>query len=344
LAVGLASYIGYILLLSATGKKLVAVGAIVLVAAVNVRGVRFGSWFVRWLTVLKLGLLGFVIFWGFAFQLGNWSNFTPFFAQRSNSSPILAAIAAGMIGAFFSFGGWWDLTKLGGELRNPGQTLPKALAYGVAIVAIVYILTSFVFLYLVPLGQVSSGETFAAQAGEVLFGRVGGLLFSLIVIIAVLGSLTAVIMSAPRVYFAMARDRLFFPAIASVHPRFETPARATVLQAALATLLVVLGTFNQIVSYFVFVVVIFIALTVAGLFIVRRKYPKPSEYLTPGYPVTPVIFLTLIVVLLILLGVNNPLQAFLGVGVVSLSLPVYYLVFRSGMRVSQPEVRTEEPN
>jgi APA family basic amino acid/polyamine antiporter len=328
LAVGLASYVGYSLNLSPSAIKAVAIAAIVLVAAANIRGVRLGAWLIRWLTVLKLGLLAFVLLWGFGFQLGDWSNFTPFFSQRPNSTPLLAALAGGMVGAFFSFGGWWDLSKLAGEVRNPAHILPRALAYGVVIVTLVYVLTSAVFLYLVPLDQVVSGETFAAQAGQVLFGRLGAQVFSIIVIVAVLGSLTAVVMSAPRVYLAMARDGLFIRALASIHPRFETPARATALQAVLASLLVWLGNFNQIVSYFVFVVVIFIALTVAGLFVLRRKEHVRPAYLAPGYPVTPIIFLALIVVLLVLLGSNNPRQSLLGVGVVAISLPIYYFLFR----------------
>ncbi len=176
--------------------------------------------------------------------------------------------------------------------------------------------------------QVASGETFAAQAGETLFGRFGGQVFSAIVIVAVLGSLAAVIMSAPRVYFAMARDGLFIPAAAAIHPRFGTPARAIALQAALASLLVLLGNFNQIISYFFFVVVIFLALTVAGLFVLRRKHPVSAAYLTPGYPVTPIIFLVLVVLLLVLLGSGNPQQSLLGVGIVALGAPVYYLFFR----------------
>lgn len=328
LAVGLASYVGYSLNLSPSAVKAVAIAAIVLVAAANVRGVRVGGWLVRWLTILKLGLLAFVLLWGFGFRLGDWSNFTPLLAQRPNSAPLLAALAGGMVGAFFSFGGWWDLSKLAGEVRNPAHVLPRALAYGVLIVTLVYILTSAVFLYLVPLDQVVSGETFAAQAGEVLFGQVGAQVFSIIVIVAVLGSLTAVVMSAPRVYVAMARDGLFVPALASIHPRFETPARAIALQAVLASLLVLLGNFNQIVSYFVFVVVIFIALTVVALFVLRRKKQVKPDYLTPGYPVTPIIFLALIALLLFLLGSNNPRQSLLGVVVVSLSLPAYYFLFR----------------
>ncbi len=328
LAVGMASYIGYMLNFSPTGIKAVAIGVIALLAAVNMFGVRLGAWVMRWLTVLKLGLLLFLLFWAFGFQLGDWSNFTPFVARRSNSTPLLGALAGAIVAAFFSFGGWWDVTKLAGEVREPARTLPRALVYGVVIVTVVYILTSAVFLYLVPLNGVSSGETFAAQAGEVLFGKSGGQMFSLVVVVAILGSLAALIMSAPRVYFAMARDGLFVPAAAVLHPQFGTPARAIALQALLASILVTLGSFDQIISYFVFVVVIFIAMTVAALFILRRKQAKNSGYLTPGYPVTPLIFLLLVGLLLLLLGSNNPKQSFLGVTVVALGIPVYYFFFR----------------
>jgi len=336
LAVGLASYAGYGLGMSPLGLKALAIATIILVAAINIRGVRLGAWLIRWLMILKLGLLGFIMVWGFGFQLGNWSNFTPFVAQRANSAPLIGALAGGLIGAFFSFGGWWDLSKLAGEVRNPTRTLPRAMTYGVIIVTLVYILTSAVFIYLVPLGQVTSGETFAAQAGEVLFGRVGGQVFSLVVVVAMLGSLVAFVMSAPRVYFAMARDGLFIQAAASIHPRFGTPARAIALQAFLASLLVALGTFNEIVSYFIFVVVVFIALTVAALFPLRRRERNRVGYLTPGYPVTPVVFLLLILLLLVLLGSNNPWQAFLGVAVVALGLPVYYFIFRPKRRQYHP--------
>jgi len=329
LAVGLASYVGYIFKLSPSGLKAVAIGSIVFVGLVNLRGVRLGGGLIRWLTILKLGLLGLLIIWGFGLRVGQWSNFLPLVAQRPGSAPLLGALAGGIVGAFFSFGGWWDLSKLAGEVRDPEHTLPRALVYGVTILTIVYIVISAVFVYLVPPEQVTSGETFAAQAGEVLFGRIGGQVLSGIVIVAVLGSLAAVVMSAPRVYFAMARDGLFVPAAAAIHPRYGTPARAIVIQTVLASLLVLVGTFNTIISYFVFVVVIFIALTVAALFVLRRKAPDGILYRTPGYPLTPIVFLLLIALLLFLLGGNNPKQAILGVGVVALGLPVYYLVFRT---------------
>ena len=329
LGVGLATYAGYGLKLSPVGIKLVAIAAIVILALINIRGVKLGAGFVRTLTFLKLGLLAFIFLWGVGFQLGDWSNFSPFVTRRADSTPLIGALAGGLLGAFFSFAGWWDLGKLAGEVKNPGRTLPRALIYGVLIITLVYILTSFAFVYLVPLDRVTSGETFAAQAGEVLFGRAGGFFFSFVVVVAVLGSLAAVIMSAPRVYFAMARDGVFFPSVATLHKRFETPARAIALQAVLASVLVIVGSFNEILSYFVFVVIVFVGLTVAALFKFRREDSDSVRFLTPGYPVTPAVFLMLIVVQLVLLGGNNPKQAFLGAAVVALGLPVYLLVFRN---------------
>src|SRR5208337_3754260 len=151
-----------------------------------------------------------------------------------------------MIAAFFSLGGWWDVSKVAGEVRDPGRNLPGALLLGVTIVTFVYILISLVFLYLVPPEQIDSRETFAALTGEALFGRAGGVVLPLIVVVTVLGSLAALLMAMPRVYFAMARDGLFFPAAAALHSRYHTPARAIAIQAMLASLLAVLGTFDEI--------------------------------------------------------------------------------------------------
>jgi APA family basic amino acid/polyamine antiporter len=330
LAVGLASYVGYVVPLSGAGLKAVAVGSILALAAVNIVGVRFGARLMRWLTALKLGALALIALLALGLGLGHWSNFVPFVAQRAGSDPLPGALAPALVGAFFAFGGWWEISKLAGEARDPARTLPRALAIGVSVITVVYVLTSMVFLYLVPLEQVTSGETFAAQAGEALFGPAGGRLFAGIVIVAVLGSLLALLMALPRAYFAMARDGLFFKAVAAVHPRFGTPARAIALQAALASTLVGLGTFNQIVSYFVFVTVLFVGLTVAALFVLRRRDVAAPAYRTPGYPVTPAIFLSLVAGLLFLLAGHNPLQAALGVGIVGLGVPVYFVAFRRG--------------
>ena len=327
LAAGLASYVGYALGISGVWLKLIAIGSILAIAAVNIAGLRLGSGLMQGLTALKLGALALIAVLAFALHAGSWSHFIPFVAQHAGSDPLPGALAPALVGAFFAFGGWWEISKLAGEARDPARTLPRALALGVTIVTGIYIVTSAVFLYLVPLERVTSGETFAAQAGELLFGPAGGRVFAWIVIVAVLGSLLGLLMALPRLYYAMARDGVFFKSVAAVDPRFGTPARAIAIQAVLASFLVALGTFNQIIAYFVFVTVLFVGLTVAGLFRIRRR-ATDAPYRTWGYPFTPLLFLALVAVLLLLLAGHNPLQAALGVGIVALGAPVYLLLFR----------------
>lgn len=327
LAVGLAGYVGYMTHLSAVGEKLVAIAAIGGGALVSVAGVALGARVMQWLTAFKLGALALIAVLAFALRAGHWGNFLPFVTQHAGSTPLPGALAPALVGAFFAFGGWWEIGKLAGEARDPARTLPRALALGVVAVTAIYVVTTGVFLYLIPLEHVTSSEAFAAAAGEVLFGRAGGSVFAAIVILAVAGSILALLMALPRVYYAMARDGLFFRAVAAQHPRFGTPARATAIQATLASVLVLLGTFNQIVSYFVFVTVLFVGLTVAGLFVLRSR-PGVASYQTPWYPVMPMIFLLLVTGLLILLAGHNPLQAGLGVAIVALGAPVYYLGVR----------------
>jgi APA family basic amino acid/polyamine antiporter len=329
LAVGAASYMAYALGLSPLLMKALAVALVVALAAVNIRGVRLGGWIVRWLTVTKLALLLFIALWGFGMRLGDFSHFTPFVAQREGSMPLAAALAGALVSAFFSFGGWWDLSKLGGEVREPERTLPRSYTYGLLAVVFVYVLTSAAFVYLVPAERVTSGEAFAAQAGEALFGRTGALVFTGVVVVAVVGSLASFTMSAPRVYYAMARDGLFLRWAARLHPRYGSPARAIVIQTALASVLVLLGNFDDIIAYFLFAVVLFIALTVAALFVLRREGGTVG-FRTPLYPLTPVVYILLTALLLFLLASNSPLQALAGVVVVALGLPCYYLVFRRG--------------
>jgi basic amino acid/polyamine antiporter, APA family len=340
LAAGLAGYVVYLFGLTTAWTKIVAAVVIVAVTVVNISGVRAGGRLVRWLTFLKLGILAFILVWGLALGLGDWSHFTPFAARPQGSIPLAGALAGALVAAFFSFGGWWDLSKLAGEVREPARNLPRALVAGVLIVALVYIATSAVFVYLVPPEQATSAEAFAAQAGEALFGRAGGQIFSAAVVLAVLGSLAGIVMSAPRVYYAMARDGLFFRAAARMHPKFGTPALAISLQAALACLLVALGTFEQIISYFIFVVLVFIALTTGALFVLRRRGKAPGVFLTPGYPLTPLVFLLSLALMLFLLAAGSPLQALSGAAVTALGLPFYYLFFRRPRAAANSEPRS----
>ncbi len=326
LGAGLAEYVSYLTPLSSAGLKLVAIGAILLVALVNALGTRLGAGLLGALTALKLLLLAVLVVWGFASGRGDFAHFTPFVAARPGSAALLPGLAGGLVAAFFSFGGFWDVSKLAGEVRDPARTLPRALAAGVTVVTLVYVLTSAVFVYLVPIENAASGAAFAATAGERMFGRSGGQVFAAIVVVAVLGSMAAFQMAAPRVYYAMAKDRAFLPSVAVLHPRFGTPVRAIAIQAVLACVLAGIGSFGAIVAYFIFVTLCFIALTVAGLY--RLPRPTGDAYRVPGYPLTPIAFLVLLGMLLVLLGVGRPQQAALGVIVMSLGLPVYRLWVR----------------
>ncbi|HEY6329500.1 MAG TPA: amino acid permease, partial [Blastocatellia bacterium] len=328
LATGVASYAAYIANLSWAASKGIAIACILIMAAVNIAGVGSGAFLARWLTALKLGLLLFIICWAIGFGLGDWSHFTPLVARRAGSAPIGVALAGGFVSAFFSLAGWWDVNRLAGEVHEPQKTLPRALFWGITIVTVVYLATSAVFLYLVPIERVTSGETFAAQAGEALFGKTGGVVFSAVVIVSVVGSLAAFIIAAPRLYYAMARDRLFPKTAARIHPKFGTPVRAIAIQAVLACVLVLVGNFRSIVAYFIFVTVAFIGLTVAGLFIIRKREGGVGPYRVPGYPFTPIAFVAVVVILLLVLVAGNPLQALVGTVVVLLGLPVFQLVPR----------------
>ncbi len=333
LAVGLASYFGYIVPLSTIGAKLVGVGVIWLLCMLNVLSIRVSAGVLRWSTWLKLALLAVLVLWGFSLHAGSWGNFVPFVAQRSGSLPLLPALGAAMVGAFFSFGGWWDVSKISGEIRDPGRTLPRAMLFGTLAVTAVYILVSAVFLYLVPLAGVTSNETFVAQAGSVLFGSLGGKIFAAIVIVCVFSSLAALIMSAPRVYYAMARDGLFFKRVSQISPRFGTPVGAVLIQGTISSLLVAVSSFQKIIEYFIFVAVVFLAMSGAGLFLARRRDAGLTPlFRTPLYPLPVVIFLLLVVALLVLLAGHAPVEAGLGAGVVLAGVPAY-LLFRSGARV-----------
>jgi basic amino acid/polyamine antiporter, APA family len=324
LAAGLGRYAAALVPLGDLGQKAVAMGSILLLALLSALGARIGAGVVRWLTAAKLLLLGTIVVWGFASTHGAWTNFLPFVEQRPGSASLLAGLAGGIVGAFFAFGGFWDVAKIGGEIRDPERTMPRALAIGVGAATAVYILTSGAFIRLVPIEAVTTGPAFAAQAGGALFGAEGGRVFAAIVLVTIAGSLAAVLMTAPRVYYAMARDGLVLGSVGRLHLRFGTPVRAIALQAVLGCVVVGLATFDAIVAWFIFVTVAFVALTVAGLY--RLPRPAGATFRVPGYPLTPLVFIALLVTLLALLAAGRPLEAALGTGVVALGYPVYRLI------------------
>jgi APA family basic amino acid/polyamine antiporter len=323
LAIGLAAYLGSIVPLSALAMKAVAVAVILFIAALNIRGASVGAHFLAAVTWLKFGLLTWLVLWALALRLGSWANFFPFLHRPPGSLPLSSALSASCLAAFFSFGGWWDASKLAGEITDPERNLPRALLVGVSLVTAAYLLVSGMFLYLVPVKLITSDQTFVAQAGARLFGPAGGRILAGLVVACVLGSLAAQMMASPRVYYAMGRDHGFFRGIASLHPRFETPAGAIAIQAILASVLVLLGSFSQIIAYFIFAAVVFIALTVASLVRLPAVPASSPRLLWAAWT-----FLALALMLLLLIAFKSPLQSLLGMFVVLFGAICYAIFFK----------------
>lgn len=332
MAVGMGSYAAYLFGWPAVSTKAVAIAAIVALGVVNAFNVRISAGLLRMLTWMKFGILGLIVVRGLMSPLGSWHNFVPFVAQRAGSMPLAGALGAGAVAAFYSYGGWWDVSKIAGEVRTPARILPRALLLGVVVVTLIYVLISGVFLYVVPLQSVVSDTGFVSQAGLVLFGGAGARILSGAVVLCVLGSLAVLLMVSPRVYFAMAEDGLFLRSVAVLHPRFGTPARAIAVQVVVASVLILLGTFDQIVSFFIFVAVLFLGIAASTVFRFRRRNPEATCVATPGYPFVPAFFLAMVGVLLGLILAHDPLQALVGVAVVAVGVPVFSWLGRGGQR------------
>jgi APA family basic amino acid/polyamine antiporter len=323
LAVGLARYGGHLVPLNELWLRAVAAGSIIILAGVNALGGKPGSRVMGTLAGLKIGLLVLIVLCGFVPGRGDWANLSPFWSQRPGSDPFFTALGIALVGAFISFAGWWDVSKIAGEVRDPERNMPRALILGVSIVTLLYVAVSGVFMYLVPPARiVNDNAGFAALAGHALFGRSGEVVFSIVVIISAAGSLAAVLMAAPRVYFAMARDRLFFASFGVVDPHQSVPARATAVQATLAVVLTLTGSFDQILSYFMVPTLVFLAITVTGIFALeRRREPGTRSTAPPGFPLSPLLFLIPVLIVILLRIGRDPARSSLGLLVVLLGVP-----------------------
>jgi APA family basic amino acid/polyamine antiporter len=325
LAIGASQYIVVVWPAAVGYQPWVAVGTIWMIALLNMAGLTFGTRVFGMLTALKLCTLVGIIIIALAAGEGSWSHFVPFFSfggARAGAPPIGEAMALGLVGAFFSFGGFWETSRIAGEVRDPRRTLPLALVLGVLSVTVIYVMTTLAFIYLVPPAAATSASEFARRAGEALLGPAGPSVLATIVVLSVVASAMAMIMVAPRLYEAMSRDGLFPAAVAARHPSTGAPVRATAVLASLATIFVLLGTFEQIAAFFMCTTLGFVALAAAAVFVVRRRVPGTSPFRAPGYPLTPALFVFLVLAVVTLVAINRPFQAFAGLALMLLGLPV----------------------
>jgi APA family basic amino acid/polyamine antiporter len=322
LAAGLSQYLIVLWPSAAGAARWVAVGVIWILALVAMSGLRFSARTLGVLTAVKVLVIAAIGVLAFTIGDGSASHFAPFIGTRAGAPPLAEALAGALVGTFFSFGGFWEAGRIAGEIDRPGRTLPRALAIGVASVTLLYVITTCAFIYLVPFGGVTSAPEFARRAGEALLGNRGPSIFAAIVVLSVTVSMLALLVMAPRMYVAMSDDGLFPEALGSLSQATRTPVKATALTAALASLLVLVGSFQQIVAFFICTAFGFIALAAAALFVVRRRAPA-SSFRVPGYPYTPALFILLIVAVVVLVAVSRPVQAGTGVVLLLLGLPAY---------------------
>jgi APA family basic amino acid/polyamine antiporter len=277
------------------------------------------------ITAAKVAALLGLVGWSFAAGTADLASLAPLFTRAAGAPPLAAGLAGGFVAAFFSFGGWWEASKMAGEVRDPNRTLPRAFVGGIAAVTALYVLASAAFLAVVPRGG-DGAEVTAPLLGERLLGETGGSALAALVLASAVGSLAAVMLAAPRLYVAMAGDGLFPRRLGRLHPRLGTPLGAIAVQATLACLLVAVGTFGQIVTYFMFATVAFITLSVAALFVLPP--PPAGTFRAPARRLAAATFVTLATVLLALLLLGRPVSAGLGAAVVLLGVPVYGLLQR----------------
>jgi basic amino acid/polyamine antiporter, APA family len=315
LAVGSAPYVAQLLPSGTPGLAFVPALLLCIFGAINFIGTRFSAAVMSFVNGFKLLILFALVAWAMASGHAHVANLMPFSVRRSGSDALFPAIAGGVMSAFFSFGGWWEASKIAGEIRNPKRTLPLAFVGGVAIVTVIYLLISASFLAVLPIDRVTSNTAFVAQFGGVLFGDAGARVLSACVLVCVCGGMTAITMAAPRVCYAMAQTGAFFPAFGKLHPRFGTPANAVLLQTGLALAVLLLGAFDRVLSYIIFSAVLFLALAASTLF--RLREPVRGWW----FPIAPISFIVLSVLVALLILMHNPLPALIGVAIVLCGVP-----------------------
>ena len=313
-----------------------ALGAvyIVLVMTVNYVGVHHAALLQNFSTILKVGALVVLVLAGFAFGEAVATT-----AGATEATGGFTGFFAALIPVMWAYDGWADVSFIGGEVRNPQKTLPRALFLGTALIITVYLAANFVYLHLFSIGGegvlkgigqsfrmgLGGRELVAADVLQLLVGPIGVVLISVTVAVSTFGTLNGTMMTSPRIFFAAARDGLFPKAIATVHPIAKTPTRAILLTASLGVIYVMVRTFSELADQFVVGLFPFYALAVAAVYVLRKRLPDaPRAYKTWGYPIVPALFL---IGALLMLGnylFTDTLKFMVNIGVVLLGLPVYW--------------------
>jgi basic amino acid/polyamine antiporter, APA family len=305
-------------------KTLVALTVIAALTLIHVRGLGPGRLVQNLLAGMKVTALVIFVALGFALGTGNAAHLT------AGGSFAASGLVLALVPVMFSYSGWNAAAYVAEEVREPGRNVPLALGLGTIAVVIIYMALNALFLYAMPLTDLASLRgSLVDTVAERLFGFVAGNVLALFSIVSIAASISAMVLAGPRVYYAMARDGMFLSAAARVHPQYRTPASAIVAQALWSGVLVLSGTLSQLVSYTGFAVVLFAAVAVAALFVLRWREPNaPRPFRAWGYPWAPAIFVVASAVILVNEMMRNGATALVGLAVIAAGLPVYFMFAR----------------
>jgi APA family basic amino acid/polyamine antiporter len=314
-----------------SSQQLLAIAMIVFLSVLNMRGIRTGATVQNIFTVAKTAALLCLV--GFGFLMGRnpeavTANFTNFWRAPADGFDIIRLVGVAMVGALFASDAWNNVTFTAGEVRNPQRNLPLSLALGVGLVSVLYLASNLVYLNLLPLDAIKTApeDRVATAVVSRMFGPIAVQLMAAAIMISTFGCNNGLILSGARVYYAMARDGLFFRSVGTLHPRFHSPVVSLAIQCAWAIILTLSGTYSDLLDYVIFAVLLFYILTIAGLFVLRRSRPEmPRPYLAVGYPVLPAIYIAAAALIEFLLLMYKPSFTWPGLIIVLLGVPVYFL-------------------
>jgi APA family basic amino acid/polyamine antiporter len=304
-----------------------AAGAIIFAGAINIVGVRLGALFAGISTVAKFGALALLVVASFALGGGVGGSFTNF---ASTGAPIDAGVfGLALISVMWAYDGFADLTFASGEVTDPQRNLPRAIIIGTLLIILIYLTANAAYLYINPIGVMAKSRLISADTMGALFGRAGVSFVSVIVMISTFGSLMGSQLASPRIFFAMADDKLLWAPIASVHPTWKTPHVAITVATVLGVAMVMTQTFEQLTDTFVLAMWPFYALSVAAIYTLRKSQPNLQRpYKVVGYPVVPAVFIAAAIYLVVNALITDPKWTSITFAVVLLGLPVYYAFFR----------------
>jgi len=327
LAVGFSIYLGYFLPLTPLLERLCSAGVILLLTAVNYRTLIGGAFVQNITTILKVAGVLLVAIAALADRVQPALE-----AVAAPSGFGVSAVGSAMIACLWAYNGWFQAGFVGGEIKNPQRNLPLSLGFGVGGVMLLYILANVAYMKVLTVEEIAATDRVAAVVAERVFGPSGGTIISVTILISIFGALNSGILAGPRVYFAQARDGLFFRQFAGVHPRFGTPALAVLLQGVWAALLSMSGSYVGLFSFAMFAAWIFYGLAVLGVIVLRVKRPELDRpYRMWGYPVTPILFAVASIWLVGNTLVAKPLPSLAGLALIASGLPVYFW-FRRGLK------------